>query len=72
MSYDGKSVLITGAGSGFGRRLAETLSGKGAKLVLAGVSRGVDAGVILLMDDGDPPLLQAAGLRLAGALTASG
>ncbi|MAW51309.1 MAG: short-chain dehydrogenase [Geminicoccus sp.] len=38
MSYDGKSVLITGAGSGFGRRLAETLSGKGAKLVLGDIN----------------------------------
>ena len=38
MSYAGKSVLITGAGSGFGRRLAERLSGMGAKLTLGDIN----------------------------------
>ena len=38
MSYAGKSVLITGAGSGFGRRLAEKLSGMGANLTLGDIN----------------------------------
>ncbi|MAH88231.1 MAG: short-chain dehydrogenase [Kiloniella sp.] len=37
MGYDNKSVLITGAGSGFGQRLAERLSGLGARLVLGDI-----------------------------------
>lgn len=35
MTIDGKTILITGAGSGIGRALATALSAQGAKLVLA-------------------------------------
>lgn len=41
MSFRDKSVLITGASSGIGRALAESLAGEGAKLTL--VARGEDA-----------------------------
>lgn len=37
MQFEGKIVLITGAASGFGRRLAETLHARGARLVLGDV-----------------------------------
>ena len=31
---EGKTVLITGAGSGFGREMAKTFANKGANLVI--------------------------------------
>lgn len=35
--FEGLTVIVTGAAGGFGRRLAERLSGEGAKLVLSDV-----------------------------------
>ena len=44
MGYENKSVLLTGAGSGFGQRLAERLSGMGARLVLGDINEaGLEA-----------------------------
>lgn len=43
-NFTGKTVLITGAASGFGKLLAEKLSGAGAKLVLGDINtEGLDA-----------------------------
>ncbi|MEX2128927.1 MAG: SDR family NAD(P)-dependent oxidoreductase [Xanthobacteraceae bacterium] len=36
MKLEGRSILLTGAGSGIGRELAIALAGKGARLLLAG------------------------------------
>lgn len=38
-AFDGQRILITGAASGFGRALAETLSAQGARLVLGDINR---------------------------------
>lgn len=43
MNIDGKTILVTGAGSGIGRALATALSQQGAKLVLADLNaEGLD------------------------------
>lgn len=43
MSFAGKSVLVTGAASGFGRLAAERFAAEGAKLTLADLDPGVEA-----------------------------
>ncbi|MEQ9259434.1 MAG: SDR family oxidoreductase [Roseovarius sp.] len=47
MDFEGKTVLITGAASGFGKLLAETLSARGARLVLGDVN---EAGLTALAE----------------------
>jgi NADP-dependent 3-hydroxy acid dehydrogenase YdfG len=37
-NFEGQVIAITGAGSGFGKLLAESLSASGAKLVLSDVN----------------------------------
>ncbi|MGE7471952.1 SDR family NAD(P)-dependent oxidoreductase [Bosea sp. NPDC003192] len=50
MKIDGGVVLITGAGSGLGERVARTLVGEGARVVLADVN--ADAGAKVARDIG--------------------
>ena len=38
LDFSNKVILITGAGSGFGRLLAEGLGSRGAKLVLSDIN----------------------------------
>ncbi len=47
MSFENKVILITGAASGFGKLLAETLSPQGAKLILGDLN---EAGVKAVAD----------------------
>ena len=80
MGYENKSVLITGAGSGFGQRLAERLSGMGARLVLGDINEaGLEAtkalctGPVTLLrcdvsKEADCQALVAAGVEAYGGL----
>ncbi|MEC8275257.1 MAG: SDR family NAD(P)-dependent oxidoreductase, partial [Pseudomonadota bacterium] len=80
MGYENKSVLITGAGSGFGQRLAERLNGMGARLVLGDINEaGLEAtkalctGPVTLLrcdvsKEADCQALVAAGVEAYGGL----
>ena len=80
MSYDGKSVLITGAGSGFGRRLSQRLSAMGARLVLGDINEAgleetrtlCEGEVVVLRTDvskeADNQALVAAGVEAFGGI----
>lgn len=43
MRFEGKSVIVTGAGSGIGRAAAIAFAGEGARVVVADVTDGVEA-----------------------------
>ena len=83
MGYENKSVLITGAGSGFGQRLTERLSGMGARLVLGDINEaGLEATKALctgpvtplrcdVSKEADCQALVAAGVEAYGGLDVS-
>ena len=54
-----KTVLITGAGGGFGRHMVQQFSAAGARLVLTDIS-----------DEALQPVVEAAGDRLVAAFAA--
>ncbi|MGR6328121.1 SDR family NAD(P)-dependent oxidoreductase [Sphingomonas sp. XXL09] len=54
--FDGKSVIVTGAGSGIGRAAARLFAAEGARVVVADLSDGADETAALIADAGGSAL----------------
>lgn len=71
MSLEGRSAFVTGAGSGIGRSIAETLGARGARVVVADldeangkeVASGIDGATFVSLDVTRPELVADAASR---------